>query len=95
MKINFPLIALAIGAFAIGTTEFSPMGFLPEIAAGLDISIPKAGLLVSGYALGVMIGAPIMTLLLTSQTHRKALIILMLIFTMGNIAAALAPNYLS
>jgi MFS transporter, DHA1 family, inner membrane transport protein len=57
MKINFPLLALAVGAFAIGTTEFSPMGFLPEIARDLDISIPRAGMLISAYALGVMIGA--------------------------------------
>lgn len=62
MKINFPLLSLAIGAFAIGTTEFSPMGLLPNIASSLDISIPKAGMLITGYALGVMVGAPIMTL---------------------------------
>ena len=54
MKINSPLLALAIGAFAIGTTEFSPMGFLPEIAQDFDISIPRAGMLISAYALGVM-----------------------------------------
>ncbi len=62
MKINFPLLALAVGAFAIGTTEFSPMGFLPEIANDLSVSIPQAGLLISAYAVGVMIGAPLMTL---------------------------------
>ena len=58
MKINFPLLALAIGAFGIGTTEFSPMGLLPVIARGVDVSIPAAGMLISAYAIGVMVGAP-------------------------------------
>ena len=93
MKINFPLLALAIGAFAIGTTEFSPMGFLPQIAENLNISIPTAGMLITTYALGVMIGAPIMTLWFGHFPRRKALIILMAIFTLGNIFAAIAPNY--
>ncbi len=94
MKINFPLLALAIGAFAIGTTEFSPMGFLPQIAENLNISIPTAGMLITAYALGVMIGAPIMTLWFGHFPRRKALILLMSIFTIGNILAAIAPNYL-
>ena len=93
MKVNFPLFALAIGAFAIGTTEFSPMGFLPQIAENLNISIPTAGMLITAYALGVMIGAPIITLWFGHFPRRKALIILMSIFTIGNILAALAPNY--
>lgn len=94
MKINFPLLALAIGAFAIGTTEFSPMGFLPQIAESLNISIPSAGMLITAYALGVMIGAPIMTLWFGHFSRRKALILLMSIFTIGNILAAIAPSYL-
>ncbi|WP_180157478.1 MFS transporter [Acinetobacter sp. YH12045] len=94
MKLNFPLIALAVGAFAIGTTEFSPMGFLPEIAADLSVSIPQAGLLISAYAVGVMIGAPLMTLWLARFPKRTALILLMAIFTIGNILATIAPNYL-
>ena len=93
MKMNFPLLALAIGAFAIGTTEFSPMGFLPQIADNLNISIPTAGMLITAYALGVMIGAPIMTLWFGHFPRRKALIILMGIFTLGNLFAAIAPNY--
>ena len=93
MKINFPLLALAIGAFAIGTTEFSPMGFLPQIAENLNISIPTAGMLITAYALGVMIGAPIMTLWFGHFSRRKALMIAMSIFTIGNILAAIAPNY--
>ena len=94
MKINFPLLALAVGAFAIGTTEFSPMGFLPEIARDLEISIPRAGMLISAYALGVMLGAPLMTLWLSRYSKRKSLILLMAIFTVGNLLAMLAPNYL-
>lgn len=93
MKINFPLLALAVGAFAIGTTEFSPMGFLPQIADNLGISIPSAGMLITAYALGVMIGAPFITLWFGRFPRRKALIILMSIFTIGNILAAIAPNY--
>lgn len=95
MKLNFPLLALAIGAFAIGTTEFSPMGFLPQIAQGMQISIPQAGMLITAYALGVMIGAPLMTLWFSRFPQRKALMLLMVLFTIGNLLAAIAPNYLS
>ena len=95
MKINFPLLALAIGAFAIGTTEFSPMGLLPNIAHDLNIGIPTAGMLITGYALGVRLGAPVMTLWLGHISRRKALILLMMLFTIGNLMAAIAPNYWS
>ncbi|MCW8040398.1 MULTISPECIES: MFS transporter [Acinetobacter] len=95
LSINLPLLALAIGAFAIGTTEFSPMGFLPEIAHDLHIAIPQAGLLISAYAVGVMIGAPLMTLWFSRYSKRNALILLMAIFTVGNLLAASAPSYLS
>ncbi|HEY0213478.1 MAG TPA: MFS transporter [Paenirhodobacter sp.] len=91
--VNWPLLALAIGAFGIGTTEFSPMGLLPVIAAGVDVSIPAAGMLVSAYAIGVMIGAPVMTLLFSRFGKRTALMALMGIFTLGNIMSALAPDY--
>ncbi len=90
---NLALLALAIGAFGIGTTEFSPMGLLPAIAQGLDVSIPSAGMLITAYAIGVMIGAPIMTLSLSRWPRRRALIVLMAIFTLGNVLAALAPGY--
>ena len=90
---NGPLLALAIGAFAIGVTEFSPMGMLPVIAEGVGVSIPSAGLLVSAYALGVMIGAPVMTLLFARFGKRTALMVLMAIFTLGNILSALSPDY--
>ncbi|MBQ0710134.1 MULTISPECIES: MFS transporter [unclassified Ochrobactrum] len=90
---NWPLLALAIGAFGIGTTEFSPMGLLPVIADGVDVSIPTAGLLVSAYAVGVMVGAPIMTLAFGRFGKRTALMLLMAIFTLGNILSALSPDY--
>lgn len=93
MRVNFPLLALAIGAFGIGTTEFSPMGLLPVIASGVHVSIPLAGLLISAYAVGVMIGAPVMTLLLNQRARRHALIFLMAIFTLGNLLSAIAPDY--
>lgn len=93
MKINYPLLALAIGAFGIGTTEFSPMGLLPVIVRGVDVSIPAAGMLISAYAVGVMVGAPLMTLLLSHRARRSALIFLMAIFTLGNVLSAIAPDY--
>lgn len=92
-RMNWTLLALAIGAFGIGVTEFSPMGLLPVIAEGVDVSIPTAGLLVSAYAVGVMIGAPVMTLLFGRFGRRGALMALMGIFTLGNILSALAPDY--
>ncbi|TKA96325.1 MFS transporter [Cereibacter changlensis] len=90
---NWPLLALAVGAFGIGVTEFSPMGMLPVIAEGVDVSIPSAGLLVSAYAIGVMVGAPVMTLLFSRWGKRTALMALMAIFTVGNILSALSPDY--
>jgi len=93
MKIYFPLLALAVGAFGIGTTEFAPMGLLPVIADDLGVSIPAAGLLVSAYALGVMIGAPVMILGTGKLPRRTLLIGLMGIFTVGNLLAAFSPNY--
>lgn len=92
MKINFPLLATAIGAFGIGTTEFSPMGLLPVIARGVDVSIPAAGMLISAYAIGVMVGAPLMTLLLSHRARRNALIFLMAIL-LGNVLSAISPDY--
>ena len=93
MKSSVALLALAIGAFAIGTTEFTPMGLLPVIADGVQVSIPTAGMLVSAYAIGVMVGAPVMTLLFSRFGKRTALISLMLIFTIGNLLSAFAPSY--
>jgi DHA1 family inner membrane transport protein len=88
-----PLIALALSAFAIGTTEFVIMGLLPQVAGNLAVSIPAAGWLVSGYALGVFIGAPIMAIATQKLPHRSALLALMGIFILGNILCAIAPGY--
>ena len=88
-----PLLALAIGAFGIGVTEFAPMGMLPSIATDLGVSIPSAGLLISAYALGVLIGAPLMTLSTARVPRRTLLISLMAIFTLGNLLSALADDY--
>lgn len=93
MRTNTALLSLSVGAFAIGATEFSPMGMLPEIAGSLAVSIPAAGMLVVVYALGVMLGAPVMTLLLIRRSPKAALIFLMSIFTAGNVLSALAPDY--
>ncbi|MDR7316469.1 MFS transporter [Brevibacillus nitrificans] len=87
------LYALTLGAFAIGMTEFIIMGLLPEVAVNLHVSIPMAGLLITGYALGEAIGAPFITIA-THRLPRKALLLLlMIIFIAGNALAALAPNY--
>lgn len=93
MKINPPLLALAAGAFGIGVTEFSPMGLLPVIATDLGVSIPTAGLLISAYALGVMLGAPLMTLTTGRMRRRTLLIGLAAIFTFGNVLAAVSDSY--
>jgi len=87
------LYALAAGAFGIGTTEFVIMGLLLEVGRDLDVSIATAGLLVSGYALGVAVGAPLLTTG-TGRVPRKTLLLgLMALFTVGNLACALAPDY--
>ncbi len=93
MRINPPLVALAVGAFGIGVTEFAPMGMLPNIAQDLGVSIPAAGLLVSAYALGGLLGAPLMTLTTGKIPRRSLLIGLMAIFTLGNVMSALATGY--
>jgi DHA1 family inner membrane transport protein len=87
------LWALTLSAFAIGTTEFVIVGLIPTIAASLHVSVPSAGLLVSLYALGVAIGAPVLTAL-TGRVPRKLLLLaLMALFTVGNLTAWMAPGY--
>ncbi|AJK45223.1 MFS transporter [Burkholderia plantarii] len=88
-----PLFALAIAAFGIGTTEFVIMGLLPNVALDLDVSIPAAGMLVSGYALGVTIGAPILAIITAKMPRRQALLGLIGVFIAGNLLCAIAPNY--
>jgi len=87
------LYALTAGAFGIGTTEFVIMGLLLQVATDLHVSIAAAGLLISGYALGVFVGAPLLTVLTSRMPRKAVLVALMVIFTIGNVACALAPNY--
>ncbi|MHC3467350.1 MFS transporter [Streptomyces sp. 7R007] len=87
------LLALAIGAFGIGTTEFVIMGVLPEVADDFGVSIPTAGWLVSGYALGVVLGAPLLTVLGTKVSRKKMLMALMGLFVVGNALSACAPDF--
>jgi DHA1 family inner membrane transport protein len=87
------LLVLALSAFAIGTTEFVIMGLLPDVSRSLAVSIPTAGWLISGYALGVAIGAPIMAVLTSSLPRKRALLILMSIFIVGNVLCAVAADY--
>ncbi|MEX1829847.1 MFS transporter [Luteibacter sp. CQ10] len=90
---RLPLLALAVAAFAIGTTEFVIMGLLPEVAADLRVSIPSAGMLVSGYALGVAVGAPLLAALTAKLERKRALLLLLGLFILGNLLCAVAPNY--
>jgi DHA1 family inner membrane transport protein len=87
------LLALAISAFGIGTTEFIMMGLLPEIAAAFHVSIPTAGDLISGYALGVVVGAPLLTAASSRLPRRTVLLGLMALFTVGNLFAVMAQSY--
>lgn len=87
------LYALTAGAFGIGVTEFVIMGLLIEVSGDLGVSIPAAGLLISGYALGVVLGAPILTMTTSRWPRKTVLLALMAIFILGNAAAALAPDY--
>ncbi|MEU6037448.1 MFS transporter [Actinomadura sp. NPDC047616] len=87
------LLALAIGAFGIGTTEFVIMGVLPEVAGDFDVSIPTAGWLVTGYALGVVLGAPLLTVMGTKVSRKKMLMLLMGLFVVGNVLSAVAPVF--
>ena len=88
-----PLLALAVDAFGIGTTEFIIMGLLPDLARDFHVSIPKAGTLVSAYALAVTVGSPLLVLALAKVDRKRALILLMLLFVVGNSACALAPTF--
>lgn len=90
---NLPILALALASFGIGTTEFVIMGLLPDVARDLGISIPDAGLLVTGYALGVTFGAPFLAIATARMARRRALLLLISIFILGNFLCAVAPDY--
>ncbi len=89
-----PLLALAVSAFGIGTSEFIIMGLLPDLAHSFQVSIPKTGILVSGYALSVTLGSPLVALALSRMDRKRALVILMGMFVGGNALCALAPTFL-
>jgi multidrug resistance protein len=90
---GWALLALAVSAFGIGTTEFVPVGLLASIAGDLKIGITLAGLLISGYAVGVAVGAPVLTALTSRMSRKSLLLSLMVIFIIGNAVAALSPSF--
>jgi DHA1 family arabinose polymer transporter-like MFS transporter len=90
--VNKQLVPLALGGLAIGTTEFVMMGLLPSIATDFRISIPQAGYVISAYALGVVIGAPLLTMLGRNVPPKRLLVLLMAAFTVFNMLSAFAPN---
>jgi len=87
------LLAIGLGSFAIGVGEFISMGLLPEISSSLSITIPQAGHAISAYALGVVIGAPLLAILSTGRSRTRMLVVMMGLYAVANIASALAPNY--
>nr|WP_249355383.1 MFS transporter [Nocardia farcinica] len=87
------MLALALGGFGIGTTEFVTMGLLPDIAVAMHVSEPTAGNAVSAYALGVVVGAPLLAALCARVPRKRLLVALMVAFTLGNLATVLAPTF--
>ncbi|WP_082640139.1 MFS transporter [Aureimonas sp. N4] len=92
-RAGLTLAALSLGSFTIGCGEFGIMGLLPNMANDLQVTIPQAGLLVTGYALGVVFGAPLLAVLTSRWERRRALILLSMVFVIGNLACALSPTY--
>jgi DHA1 family inner membrane transport protein len=90
---RMPLVALALGSFGIGTTEFVIMGLLPDVARSLAATIPEAGLLVTGYALSVAFGSPFLAIATAQLGRRRTLLLLMAVFIVGNVLCAVAPTY--
>jgi DHA1 family inner membrane transport protein len=91
--LRLAILALALGGFGIGTNEFVAMGLLPDIAGSLHITEPTAGHVISAYALGVVIGAPVIAALTAHLSRRAVLLSLMAVFTLGNVATVFAPSY--
>ncbi len=94
-SVTLAVLALALGGFTIGTTEFVTMGLLPEMAHGVDVSIPQAGHVISAYALGVVVGAPLIAVLGARLPRKGLLVALMVAYAAANLATALAPSFLS
>jgi DHA1 family inner membrane transport protein len=92
-SVGLSLAALALGGFAIGTTEFATMGILPLVASDLHSTIPEAGHLISSYALGVVVGAPLAAVAAARMERRKLLLLLMAAFTLGNLVSAIAGSF--
>jgi MFS transporter, DHA1 family, inner membrane transport protein len=90
---RMPLFAMSIGAFGIGTAEFVVMGILPQMAASSGVSLAEAGLAVSAYAIGVVLGAPLLTVATTRIPRKPLMIGLMVAFALANLATALAPDF--
>ncbi|MEJ1975083.1 MAG: MFS transporter [Acetobacteraceae bacterium] len=90
---RLPLLALAVASFGIGTTEFVIMGLLPDVASSLAVTIPQAGMLVTGYALAVTLGSPVLAIATAKLPRRATLIGLMGLFILGNLLCALSPSY--
>lgn len=92
-QVTWAILSLAIGGFGIGTTEFAMMGLLPNVAAGVGVSIPEAGHVISAYALGVVVGAPLLAAI-GAKLPRKAMVLgLMVLFTVGNLSSFFAQDY--
>ena len=92
-RLRLVILAMALGAFAIGTTEFASMGLLPQIARDLEVSIPQAGMLITLYALGVVIGAPLVTIAAVKMPRARLLVLLIALIGLGNLLSAMAPAF--
>jgi MFS transporter, DHA1 family, inner membrane transport protein len=92
-NMTLPLFALAVAAFAVGTAEFIVVGLLPEVAAAFAVDIPQAGLLVTAYALGVVVGGPILTIFASGLSRKLTLLLLLGLFIAGNLLCAIAPSF--
>lgn len=88
-----PILSLFLAAFGIGTAEFVIAGILPEVSTDLGVSIPQAGILITAYAIGVAIGGPVVTMLIGNVSRKRAIVVLIGMFTIGQVLCALAPNY--
>src|SRR4051794_531618 len=87
------VFVLAAGTFLMGTTEFMVAGLLPEIAAGLDVGVAQAGLLITAFAVGMIIGSPLMAIATLRLPRRSTLILALAVFALGHIIAALSPSF--
>ncbi|WP_227488312.1 MFS transporter [Brachybacterium subflavum] len=92
-RLRLVILAMALGAFAIGTTEFASMGLLPQIARSLTVSVPQAGMLITLYALGVVIGAPVVTIAAARMPRARLLVLLIALIGAGNLISAIAPTF--